>query len=151
MQVLPEHPNLDHLKKQAKDLLRRYRNADPSTIARFASNLPSLRNRSLHEVREAQLALHDAQSCIAREYGFVSWSELVAFVEARSFTHEAHHERVVRWLAMAYGGDVTGTFNLGRPHVAARLLRDASDALAKDVHVACAIGDAEALRAAAST
>jgi hypothetical protein len=147
MQALPANPNLDHLKKQAKDLLRQYRNGDAPAVARLSSNLPALSNRSPDEVRDAQLALHDAQSCIAREYGFVSWPELVAFVEARSFARQDHLQRVERWLSMAYGGDVTGSFNLAHPRVAARLLHDVPDAFAKDISVACAIGDVAALRA----
>jgi hypothetical protein len=150
MQALPANPNLDHLKKQAKDLLRQYRNGDAPAIARLSSNLPALSNRSPDEVRDAQLALHDAQSCIAREYGFVSWPELVAFVEARSFARQDHLQRVERWLSMAYGGDVTGSFNLAHPRVAARLLHDVPDAFAKDISVACAIGDVAALRAVIS-
>jgi len=54
---LPERPNLEHLKKQAKDLLGDLRTAKP----------------------DAQLA--DALHAIAREYGFPSWPELKARVE----------------------------------------------------------------------
>jgi ankyrin repeat protein len=150
MQTLPGNPNLDHLKKQAKDLLRGYRRGDASAIARFSGNLPALYKRSPDEIREAKLALHDAQSCIAREYGFVSWPELVAFVEARSFAQRDHLSSVQHWLAMVYGGDVTGSFNLARPGLAARLLRDAPEAFAREIPVACAIGDVALLRATIS-
>src|SRR5262245_11202776 len=54
---LPDRPNLEHLKKQAKALLRELQERQP----------------------EAQLA--DAQHAIAREYGFSSWPALYAHVE----------------------------------------------------------------------
>ena len=55
---LPDHPNLEHLKNQAKDRLR---------------DLQSQNRGS---------KLSDAQHAIAREYGCVNWSELKARVEA---------------------------------------------------------------------
>ena len=51
---LPESPNLDHLKKQAKVLLRELQLLYPG----------------------AKLA--QAQHLVAREYGFASWAELKA-------------------------------------------------------------------------
>jgi hypothetical protein len=57
---LPSRPNLEHLKKQAKDQLQELRQREPS----------------------AQLV--DAQHAIAREYGFASWSDLKARVESVS-------------------------------------------------------------------
>jgi hypothetical protein len=53
---LPIKPNLDHLKKQAKDLLRELQQRDPHT------------------------KLADAQHSLAREYGFESWPKLRSHV-----------------------------------------------------------------------
>jgi hypothetical protein len=72
MPQLPDRPNPDHLKKQAKDLLRSYRNGDPDALARFGRALPSARNLSRADIISRGFRLHDAQSCIAREYGFAS-------------------------------------------------------------------------------
>ena len=55
---LPPRPNLEYLKKQAKELL--------------AERLP----------REPAWTLSDAQHALAREYGFESWPKLKAHVEA---------------------------------------------------------------------
>ena len=55
---LPPRPNLDHLKRQAKDRLRELQATSP----------------------DAQLA--DAQHALARDYGFASWPKLKAHVEA---------------------------------------------------------------------
>jgi hypothetical protein len=143
MKKLPPKANLDHLKKQAKELLRLYRNGNATASARFAQNLPAAAHRTDSEVMALQLRLHDAQSCIAREYGFSSWADLTLYVETSAF---AHHEQAVlirRWLGLAYGGDVTGTYNAARPRVAVQLLREHLDLLATDAYVACAAGQLE--------
>ncbi|MEO8335168.1 MAG: ankyrin repeat domain-containing protein [bacterium] len=77
---LPESPDLDQLRRQAKELLRDARDADPRALARFRI-LPSLARASDDELTIAQLALHDAQSVIAREHGFPSWNALRERVE----------------------------------------------------------------------
>jgi hypothetical protein len=143
MKKLPPKANLDHLKKQAKEFLRLCRNGNATAIARFVHHLPAAANRTDSEVIALQLRLHDAQSCIAREYGFSSWADLNLFVETSAF---AHHEQAVlirRWLGLAYGGDVTGTYDAARPRVEVQLLQEHSDLLAADAYVACAAGHLE--------
>jgi Lon protease-like protein len=83
---LPERPSLEHLKSQAKDLLAAFRRNDASAAQRFHDALPAARARSLDEIATHELALHDAQSVIAREYGFQSWSSLRDHVESRART-----------------------------------------------------------------
>jgi Lon protease-like protein len=79
---LPERPHLDHLKAQAKDLLDLQRRADPGALARIRAALPELRHAPDEHIARARFALHDAQSAIAREYGFPSWAKLRAHVLA---------------------------------------------------------------------
>jgi hypothetical protein len=79
-QQLPERPNLEQLKKQAKSLLHAAREADPVSLERFRA-LPTLTSKTAAELGRLRLALHDAQSVIAREYGFKSWNELREHVE----------------------------------------------------------------------
>ncbi len=62
---LPPRPNLDQLKRQAKELLR-------------AGKAP---------------ALHDAQTMIAREYGFASWNKLRERVEELTLEFDAAVEQ----------------------------------------------------------
>lgn len=71
---LPERPDLDQLKKQAKDLLNDIRAQQPEALARVPSN------------ELAGFALADAQRILAREYGFPSWAKLKLHVETRSPT-----------------------------------------------------------------
>lgn len=94
---LPERPNLEHLRKQAKDLLSSFRSADPEAIARLAA-LPAYRGADLTGRR---LGLHDAQSAIAREYGFESWTRLVAEVEAIRAREGITDEVVERFARLA--------------------------------------------------
>ena len=81
---LPPRPHIEHLKKQAKDLLNAHRAGERAALERIAESLPALAGRTPEQVQHAALALHDAQSVIAREYGFRSWSELRAAVAART-------------------------------------------------------------------
>lgn len=81
MSSLPERPNLDHLRKQAKNLIRQYRASDPAALASFRQHLPAAKGKSDAELSTMQLGLRDAQSCIARQYGFPSWHELTHYVQ----------------------------------------------------------------------
>jgi len=144
MKTLPSGANLDHLKKQAKELLRLYRDGDATAISRFTSNLPAAAHRTRDEVVALGLRLHDAQSCIAREYGFASWTELRLYVESRAVPRE-QQDWIRYWLGLAYGGDAVGSYDAGRPRVAAQLLRDHPGLPSSDVSVACAAGQLDAI------
>ncbi len=139
MDTLPDRANLDHLRKQAKDLLRLSRAGDPAALAHFTRFLPAASGRTGAETAALGLRLHDAQSCVARQYGFPSWSELSLHVEALSLARGDQATAVRRWLVLAYGGDLTGSLAAPRPQVATRVLRD-TPSLTGDVWVACAAG-----------
>ena len=74
---LPPHPNLEHLKKQAKDLLHELQRQNPA----------------------AKLA--DAQFALAREYGFASWPKLKTYVESLqdSMIQDQANPFVGKWTA----------------------------------------------------
>ncbi|MBX3119428.1 MAG: ankyrin repeat domain-containing protein [Fimbriimonadaceae bacterium] len=65
---LPERPNLEHLKNEAKALLRLAKTNDPEALARMGQT-------------PAKARLTDSQLAIAREYGYPSWSKLKRYVE----------------------------------------------------------------------
>src|SRR5277367_3902888 len=149
MQPLPVRANLEHLKKQAKDLLRRYYGGDPEAIAQFERALPFVLQRNPDvKASSRQLRLHDAQSRVARDYGFPSWLDLTNYVEAQSLARADRTGRMRRWLALIYGGDVTGSLNAARLRVAARLLDEMPDLARADPYGACAAGDEAELRRA---
>lgn len=150
MNRLPDRSNLDHLKKQAKDLIRAYRNRDPQAIAQFRASLPAAADRSDDDIVSLKLRLHDAQSCVARGYGFASWADLRAYVEADAGARGDRAARLLRWLRLVYAGELSGGgINRANPRVAARVLAESPDLVAGDPYVACAVGDEAVLRAAA--
>src|SRR5262245_33596357 len=97
---LPARPSLEHLKKLAKSLLDAAKTGDRDALQRFAI-LPSMSGRSIDEMAAAGLALHDAQSAIAREHGFPSWNALREEVESRTMSFDA---AVDEFLRCATGG-----------------------------------------------
>ena len=82
--VLPSNPNLEHLKKQAKDFLAAYRAGDSQLCYRIEACLPRFEGQSIREILSAGISLHDAQHLIAQEYGFDNWSSLRAVVEVEA-------------------------------------------------------------------
>src|SRR4029453_178091 len=98
MNRLPDRPSLGHLKKQAKDLIRLYRDRDPDAIARFRHALPAAAGATDDEIASREFRLHDAQSCVAREYGFASWTDLRTYTEAQSTSHDDRAARLLHWL-----------------------------------------------------
>ncbi len=67
---LPVRPDLDQLKRQAKDLLRAFRRGDPDAVADFRSYHP-------RPVDPGAAKLADAQLVLARSYRAPSWPRLV--------------------------------------------------------------------------
>src|SRR5439155_442830 len=104
---LPPRPNLDQLKRQAKELLQ-------------AGKAP---------------ALHDAQTLIAREYGFASWNKLREHVEEVTLEFDA---AVNEFLEAATDG---------RGDRAERILALHPKIAAANLHTALVLGDADAVRA----
>src|SRR6266852_5838400 len=68
-----EHPDLEQLKRQAKQLLRGFAAGE----ARAAAEV----NAHYRAVDASKFALHDAQLVISRSYGFDSWPKLKAYVD----------------------------------------------------------------------
>src|SRR5258708_1391520 len=94
-QQLPERPNLEQLKKQAKSLLHAAQAKETAALSRFQA-LPAFANKSSDAMPTLSLALHDAQSVIAREHGFPSWTALREHVEERSLSFDAAVEEFLR-------------------------------------------------------
>jgi hypothetical protein len=67
---LPLHPDLDQLKRQAKELLRAIRDGDATAIAQLRQHHPE-------QIDPASVKLADAQLVLARTYQAQSWTRLV--------------------------------------------------------------------------
>lgn len=85
MKTLPDNPDLNHLRQQAKDLLAGLRDSDPTT------------------------PLATAQRSLARQYGFGDWTELKAEVDRMRGGADVADPALARAVADAFGlGTVTG-------------------------------------------
>jgi ankyrin repeat protein len=125
--ALPDSPDLELEKKQAKALLKAYRAGDASAAARMQAQLPRLQN-------EPRAALADAQFVLARERGFESWPKLKAHIESR----RPLDDQVLEFVRAACNG---------RHAAAARLLAKTPAIVAHSLHAACAAADARAVAA----
>jgi catechol 2,3-dioxygenase-like lactoylglutathione lyase family enzyme len=71
-------PNLENLKKQAKQYLRWHPERYHPVAAEIRAALPRFRHLDDHEVLEASFKLGDAQELVARQLGFEGWQALKA-------------------------------------------------------------------------
>jgi ankyrin repeat protein len=82
-----EQPDLEQLKRQAKELLRGFASGEAAATREV--------NAHYRAAERAKFALHDAQLVIARSYGFESWPKLKSYVDGVT----------IRRLAEAVGAD----------------------------------------------
>jgi Phosphotransferase enzyme family len=85
VKTLPDNPNLDHLRQQAKDLLAGLRDSRPAAT------------------------LAEAQASLAWQYGFRTWTELKTEVDRRRGRGDVADPALARAIAQRFGlGEVTG-------------------------------------------
>jgi hypothetical protein len=72
---LPRHPDLDYIKKQAKQLLAAHRDSNRQACQLWR-RLGRFVDASDDEILGARLTLADAQYAVALHYGFASWAKL---------------------------------------------------------------------------
>jgi ankyrin repeat protein len=133
--------DLDQLKKQAKEWLRKARRGDPEAL-----NL--LRKLHPHgEVLSAdctKLKLADAQLALARGFGFASWPRLREHIELVTPWRRTPHrvgprselaDELLRLACLTYGAD-----NLQRPDQAAALLAEHPELAGASLATAAATG-----------
>jgi ankyrin repeat protein len=101
---LPEQPNLEQLRKQAKELLQEFRAGVPSAMAEV--------NQFERNPDSDRFALSDAQRVVARAYGFASWPKLKAFVDGAN---------IARFVEAVQAGDLAQVRTLlaSRPELVA--------------------------------
>jgi hypothetical protein len=71
--ALRENPDLEQLKRQAKELLAAFRANEPDAVTEV--------NAHYRGADAGTFALHHAQLVLARAYGFDSWPKLKAYVD----------------------------------------------------------------------
>jgi len=124
---LPQRPDLDQLRRQAKELRDAARNGDPVVLARVTRQHPS--------APVEDLSLAAAQLVIARELGFSSWPTLKAAVDAATAAPVDHTRQLV-----AASID-------GRLQEAAALLHADPDLGGRSLLAAVVLGESDSVRA----
>ncbi len=120
---LPGRPDLDQLRRQAKELRNAAQRGDPVAAKRIARQLSPRAGNSV--------ALAVAQLVIAREHGFASWPKLKAAIDAAG---EGSRRQVAEFLAAS---------TEGRAELAAGLL-DANPSIGRaNIFTAAVSGDAD--------
>jgi hypothetical protein len=78
---IPDRPDLEQYRKQARDLLHAARAGEQEAIARFHKHHPRVRDAAMPASEQARILLADAQLVIAREHGFSSWPAFAKQIE----------------------------------------------------------------------
>jgi hypothetical protein len=94
---LPSKPNLDHLKQQAKDLLKAHAARTLASAQLIREFHPRFKGTPDETIFATKLKLSDAQLAIAREHGFPSWARLKRRIEKPVPADRLdlpHHERI---------------------------------------------------------
>lgn len=102
---LPEKPHLDVPKRQARALLKEWRESSPEALERIGRRHPRFRKAGAAAISAGKFLLNDAQLVVAREYGFSNWAELKERIKANTVAgllqdaiHQDDRETVVRLL-----------------------------------------------------
>ena len=75
-------PNIENLKKQAKQYLRWHRERYYPVAAGIRASLPRFRGLGDGQILDAEFKLADAQELVARQRGFESWQALISGASA---------------------------------------------------------------------
>ncbi len=133
---LPANLTLETIRKQAKAFLKAVTAGDASA-----------RQRALPYFSDpAAMGLQDAQLVLAREFGFSSWTRLKRHLEKSGINAPATEQLANRFLSLAtvsYFGDIAA--DPERFTQALALLDEHPEIAGDSIHVAAALGDAEAI------
>jgi ankyrin repeat protein len=145
---LPQNPNLEQYKKQAKELVKAHAAGERSAAERIRTALPRAAKAAPEQVLEQRFALSEAQLVIAREHGFPSWARMKERIAAIRAEHGDAEAQVETFVLQVEAGDASALrqtferfpalrrkigdplFEFGRPAiVAARDRREVVDLL----------------------
>ena len=88
-------PNIENLKKQAKQYLRWHRERYYPVAAQIRAVLPHFRDVEDVQILDASFTLADAQELVARQLGFDSWQALKSGADAMAATRKQTTARPV--------------------------------------------------------
>lgn len=81
---LPEKPHLDVPKREARALLKEWRDGRSEALDRIRRQHPRFRDADDAAISARKFLLNDAQLVVAREYGFSDWAELKERIQANT-------------------------------------------------------------------
>ena len=89
--TLPSNPNVEHLRKEAKTLLRSFKKGDTSVcdILRYHYRFA---RASDENILKFEVSLQEIQHALALDYGFKSWSELTAHIHSTAQSPLPSHD-----------------------------------------------------------
>ena len=90
---LPPRPSFEHLRNEAKALLKAHRNRDTAACA-VLRHLRQFTDCTDADIIATHVTLHDMQFALAMDYGFPSWSALKKQVDAMTATDAIVSERL---------------------------------------------------------
>jgi ankyrin repeat protein len=122
---LPKRPDLDQLRRRAKELRNAARRGDATALERLARHHPS--------ARQDAVSLAAAQLVIAREQGFSSWPRLKAAIDVEAASR--------RELSAFVAASVEG-----RSRLASDIFHADPTIASRSLLTATVLGDAEAVR-----
>jgi ankyrin repeat protein len=141
-QSLPPRPSLEHLRNQAKALLRAAREGAPEALARFAPQLEPLHRPDATSARvsapQPRPKLADAQHVLAKEYGFANWAQLKEHVDEVALAAKSREEQVAVLIKCCFDGELAR---------AERFLERHPKLAGADIFVAATLGEEAAVRA----
>jgi ankyrin repeat protein len=145
--ALPNEPNLEQLRRQAKELRDSVRAGEARALALVAEHHP---NGPRDDATLPKFSLSSAQLVIARRYGFPSWPRLkqhldvvAQFMRAPSQVGPADNpvDEFLRISGLNYADDGPGRWAEAR-----RLLREHPEITEQSIHAAAAANDLEQVR-----
>jgi hypothetical protein len=132
---LPDNPDVEHLRNQAKTLQRRVRDGDAQAL-RWV--------REFHPKPPETFARSDALLVVARSYGFSSWPALRATLDTIERFTRSPHQQPADFLTLAcltYSSDDPGRWASAR-----RMLAERPELAGQSIYAAATVGDVAAAR-----
>lgn len=144
--TLPDRPNLEQYKKQAKELVREAAAGSHAAIARIQKSHPRLRN-STDEEKFRTISLADAQLVFAREHGYESWPKFAKHIETLRIIRalEELEDPVDTFIEVACV-DRHGWHGSGGLEYAERILAKYPQVAGANIFTAAILGDADKVR-----
>ena len=83
---LPARPHIDVPKREARALLKAWRDKSSEALERIRRRHPRFHDADETAISSAKFLLNDAQLVLAREYGFSNWAQLKERIDANTVT-----------------------------------------------------------------